>query len=82
MSNGPFSVTQSQFYKGQVIPVVARGFRDPNKDFNKIISMLAREASLGDHGMIMFPLVYTDIKGGALPLMLQQFKQAIGIAIA
>ena len=31
--------------------------------------------------MTISPLINTDRKGGAFPIMLQQFKRAIGVAI-
>ena len=40
-----------------------------------------RPAAAGDHGLRISPLVNTDRKGGAFPIMLQQFRRAIGVAI-
>ena len=34
-----------------------------------------------DDGLTVSPLVNTDRKGGAFPIMLQQFRRAIGVAI-
>ena len=45
------------------------------------MNTLAREVASGDHGMTILPLVNTDMKGGAFPIMLKQFRRAIGVAI-
>ena len=42
------------------------------------IKILARETAAGDDGMSVSP---TDKKGGAFPILLQQFRRAIGVAI-
>ena len=78
---GPFEQSQNRFWRGQVIPVCAGWFGEINKDFEKIIQRLAREAASSDDGLKISPLVNTDRKGGAYPIMLQQFKRAIGVAI-
>ena len=39
------------------------------------------EAASGGDGMFISPLVNTDRKGGTYPIILQQFRQAIGVAI-
>ena len=78
---GPFEAAQKHFYRGQVIPLCAGWFGEINEDFEKVILTMAREAAAGEDGMALSPLVNTDIKGGAFPIMLQQFKRAIGVAI-
>ena len=78
---GPFEAAQKQFFRGQVVPLCAGWFGEINEDFEKVIVTLAREAAAGEDGMAVSPLVNTDKKGGALPIMLNQFKRAIGIAI-
>ena len=78
---GPFEAAQKHFYRGQVIPLCAGWFGEINEDFEKVITALAKEAAAGEDGMTVSPLVNTDRKGGALPIMLQQFKRAIGVAI-
>ena len=40
-----------------------------------------READSGDVGLTISPLVNTDRKGGAYPIMMKQFKRVIGVAI-
>ena len=40
------------------------------------------KASAGEYRMTISPLVNMDRKGGAYVIMLQQFKEAIGVAIA
>ena len=66
-----------------MIPVCAGWFGEINKkDFEKIIQHLAREAASGDDRIKFSPLITTDDrKGGAYPIMLQQFKWAIRVAI-
>ena len=78
---GPFEAAQGQFYRGQVIPLCAGWFGEVNKDFEKVLRLLARHAAAGDDGITISPLVNTDRKGGAYPIMLQQFRRAIGVAI-
>jgi len=78
---GPFAAAQTRFFRGQVIPLCAGWFGEVNEDFVKIIRTLAKHAAAGDDGMTISPLINTDRKGGAFPIMLQQFKRAIGVAI-
>ena len=78
---GPFEAAQRRFYRGQVIPLIFGAFGDINEDADKIIRRLAREAASGDDGMTISPLVNTDRKGGAYPIMLQQFRRIIGVGI-
>ena len=78
---GPFEAAQRRFYRGQVIPLIFGAFGDINEDADKIIRRLAREAASGDDGMTISPLVNTDRKGGAYPIMLQQFRRIVGVGI-
>ncbi len=78
---GPFEAAQQRFYCKQVIPICAGWYGEINEDFEKIIRLLAREAASGDDGLKISPLINTDRKGGALPIMIQQFRRAIGVAI-
>ena len=78
---GPFETAQRQFLCGQVIPICADWFGEINEGFDKTIKILAQEAAAGIDGMSVSPLVNTDRKGGAFPIMLQQFRRAIGVAI-
>ena len=78
---GPFEASQGRFYRGQVIPLCAGWFGEINEDFDKIIFTLAREAASGENGMSISPLINSDRKGGAFPIMLQQFRRAIGVCI-
>ena len=64
-----------------MIPLIFGAFGDINEDADKIIRRLAREAASGDDGMTISPLVNTDRKGGAYPIMLQQFRRIIGVGI-
>ena len=70
-----------QFLSTTGLPLCAGGFGEIGEDFDKVITRLAREAAAGDHGLRISPLVNTDRKGGAFPIMLQQFRRAIGVAI-
>jgi len=49
---------------------------DIRNGYNEISRKAAR-----DHGLRISQLVNTDRKGGAFPIMLQQFRRAIGVAI-
>ena len=51
------------------------------KILTKIIRILVQEVVVGIDIMSVCPLVNTDRKGGAFPIMLQQFRNAIGVAI-
>lgn len=77
---GPFTAAQSRFFSGQVVPLCAGWFGDLNKDFEKIILKIARTAATSDDGLSISPLVNYDRKGGAFPIMLQQFRRAVGIS--
>ena len=79
---GPFVRAQGRFFKGQVIPLCAGGFGEVNKDFEKVLKILAREAASGTTGLSVSPLANSDRKGGAYLIMLHQFRRAIGVAIA
>ena len=78
---GPFEASQQRFYRGQVVPMCSGWFGEIGGEFEKIIWQIAREAAAGDDGLTISPLVNTDRKGGAFPIMLQQFKRAISVAI-
>jgi len=78
---GPFQTMLGRFYRGQVLPVCAGWFGEINIDFDKILRQLARKAAAGDHGLRISPLINNDRKGGAFPIMLHQFRRAIGVAI-
>ncbi|EJK52310.1 hypothetical protein THAOC_28430, partial [Thalassiosira oceanica] len=69
----------SQQANGTVAP--ACWFGEINIDFDKILRQLARKAAAGDHGLRISPLINNDRKGGAFPIMLHQFRRAIGVAI-
>ncbi len=79
---GPFQTAQGRFFRGQIIPIVAGWFGEIGEDFEKVIKVLARAAASCDEGLTISLLVNTDRKGGAYPIMLQQFRRAIGVAIA
>ena len=64
------------------MPLVTGWFGEIGEDFEKVIQKLAREAAAGDDGMTISPLVNLDRKGGAYPIMPQQFRRGIIVAIA
>ena len=81
---GPFQTMLGRFYRGQVQPVFAGGagwLGEINTDFDRIIRQLARQAAAGDHGLRISPLVNNDRKGGTFPIVLHQFRRAVGVAI-
>ena len=78
---GPFEAAQSQFFGGQVIPVVVGAFGEVNKDFEKMLRTLAKLASSGEDGMSISPLRNLDKKGGAFAIMHHQFRRAVGVTI-
>ena len=72
-------------YRQHVIPLCVGGFGEIGEDFDKVkvITRLVREAAAGDHGLRISPFVNSETarKGGAFPIMLQQLRRAIGVAI-
>ncbi len=78
---GPFEAAKKRFFKGTVMPICAGWFREVNKDYKTLISMVAREAAAGDDGVRISPLVNSDKKRGAYQIKLQQFRRTIGVAI-
>ena len=78
---GPFESAQKRFIGGQVIPLVVGPFGEVNKDFEKVLKTLARLAAAGEDGMSISQLCNTDRKGGALIIMLQQFRRALGVMV-
>ena len=79
-TKGPFETVQLQFRRRQVIPMWVGWCGEINKDFDKTIKILTREAAAGIDGISVCPLVNTDRKRGAFPIMLQQFRRAIKVA--
>ena len=78
---GPFTTAQSRFYRGQVIPLVSGWFGEIGTDFEKVLAILAREAASRDFGRTLSPLINTEKKGGAFPMLLQQFRRAVAVGI-
>ena len=78
---GPFETSLTRFYRQQVIPTVAGWFGEIGSDFQKTLVTLAKEAAASDFGRTISPLINTEKKGGAIPIMLQQFRRAIGVTI-
>ena len=78
---GQLETAQQQFHRGQVIPMCAGWFGEINEDFDKTINILAQEAATGIDRMGVCPLANTDRKAGVIPVMLQQFRRTIGMAI-
>ena len=78
---GVFSQVQTRFVCNGIIPLVAGFWAEVNEDFEKTIRILARAAAATQEATVISPLSYTDRKGGAFPIMLQQFRRAIGVAI-
>ena len=78
---GPFEASQARFYRVQLIPLCTGWFGEMNKDFEKVIKLLARETAAIYDGIGISPLANSDKKGGAYIHMLNQFRRAIGCAI-
>ena len=78
---GPFETSLSRFYRRQVIPLVAGWFGEIGRDFEKTLVVLAKEAAASDFGRTLSPLANTEKKGGAFPMLLQQFRRAIAVSI-
>ena len=67
---GLFETAQQRFYKGKVIPLRAGDFEEINQEFAQVINILTWEKATGDVGLTILPLVSTDQKGGAFPIMM------------
>ena len=78
---GPFETSLTRFYRSQAIPLVAGWFGEIGRDFEKTLVVLAKEAAASDFGRTLSPLVNTEKKGGAFPMLLQQFRRAIAVSI-
>ena len=52
-----------------------------NEDFDGTTKIMEQEAVTGIDDMSVFPLVNTSRKGEVFPIMLQQFRRAIGVVI-
>ena len=78
---GAFTQAQTRFICNGIIPLVGGFWAEINEDFDKTIRLLARTAAATQEATLISPLSYTDRKGGAFPIMLQQFRRAIGVAI-
>jgi len=74
-------MAQRRFYSRQVIPICTDWFGETGEDFEKVSKRLARKVAARDDDMIISPLVNADRKGGAFPIMLQQFRRVIGARI-
>ncbi|EJK58418.1 hypothetical protein THAOC_21458 [Thalassiosira oceanica] len=67
---------------GMYSKIEAVNLLPPLKGPDRVIKQLERAAAAGDHGLKISPLVVNnDLKGGAFPIILQQFRQAVGVAI-
>ena len=64
-----------------MIPICVEWFGEINTDFDKTIMILSQEVAAGEDGIGVCPLVNTNKKGGSFPLILQQFRRDIGVAI-
>ena len=64
-----------------MIPLCAGWFGEVNKDFEKMLGVLARHAAASEDGLSISPLVNMDRKGGAYPILMRQFRRAIGVTI-
>ena len=80
-TKGPFETAQQQFLQGEVMLLCTVWFCEINGDFERTIKILARKAAAREDSMSVCPLVNTDRMGGAFPIVLQQFRRAIGVAV-
>ena len=77
----PLETSLSRFYKGRVISLVAGWFGEIGRDFERTITTLPKEATASNFGRTLSPLINTERKGGTFPIMLQQFRRAIGVQV-
>ena len=80
-TRGPFSKAQDCFYTNGIIALVAGPYGIMNKDFNKSIYKWAECAAASKAGREVSTLTNMDKKGGAMPIMLQQFRRVISTEI-
>ena len=64
-----------------MIPLVAGWFGEIGRDFEKTLFVLAKESAASDFGRTLSPLVNTEKKGDAFPMVLQQFRRAIAVNV-
>ena len=81
---GPFEEALGQFHTGNVYCSYCcrRVRRSQREDASKLVTNLARLTAQTDFGKSMSPLVSHSRKGGAFPIMLSQFRRALGCLIA
>ena len=80
-TRGPFSKAQDRFYMNGIIALVAGPYGIMNEDFTKCIYKWAERAAASEAGREVSTLTNMDKKGGAFPIMLQQFRRAISTEI-
>ena len=78
---GPFESAQDRLFTRGVIPLVAGPNGQLNEDFSKCIATWAGHAAASETGLAVSPLGNTDKKGGAFPILLQQFRRAICVTV-
>ena len=72
----------NSLFQRQVIPMYIGWFAEINENpEQKTIKIMAQKAAIGDYGVTSAPLMNPDRKVGALPIILQCFSRAIGVAI-
>ena len=59
----------------------ARWYGEIGRDFLQVVKILARVTGSRNHVMEISPLANTDRKEEAFPIMLKQFRRAIGVVI-
>ena len=64
-----------------MVPLVAGPNGQINEDFSKCIATWAGHAAANKTGLAVSPLGNTDKKGGAFPILLQQFRRAISVTV-
>jgi len=78
---GSFQVAQNRFYSRRIMSICASKSGEIGDDFENVIKRLAMEKASGYDGIRISPLVNRDRKGGAFPIILQQFRKGIGSGI-
>ena len=81
MAREALSKAQNRSYTNGIIALVAGPYGIMNEDFNKSIYKWAERAAASEAGREVSTLTNMDKKGGAMPIMLQQFRRAISTEI-
>ena len=77
---GPFERAMSTFVSGGPIPCVVGAFGETNAETDALLRTLALHAASTQDGLSISPHSNLHHRHGAYPILLQQFRRALGLA--